>query len=212
MTPMLKLLDSRVGQEAYLRILSQRLAVSEEVLGEELGWRSRFTTSARAGQHRRDSSFKVPIMEEVVLHILVHYPQWLDKLGDDQVLGNFEHRGLQQVAQLLLKYSSDTGNVDLSKLLLDLEDEGMRELLSSWSLEECPWPEDVARLRLSEYLEGIKNRERSRVDELKRLQQEIQTAEQNQNETLLEELLSRKAALLADGATNKANLSERETV
>lgn len=210
-TPMLKLLDSRVGQEAYLRILSQRLSVSEDVLHEELGWRSRFSTGTQVLQHRNLAS-KVPTMEEVVLHILVHYPQWMDALSDTQVLGNFEHRGLLQVAQLLLKYSSETGNVDLGGLLVDLEDEGLRQLISAWSMEACPWPEDVARLRLGEYLEGIKGRKRSRVEELKRLQQEIQAAEQNQNEPLLEELLNRKAALLANKASDKANLSEGETV
>ena len=97
-------------------------------------------------------------------------------------------------------------------LLVDLEDEGLRQLISAWSVEACPWPEDVARLRLGEYLEGIKGRKRSRVEELKRLQQEIQAAELNQNEPLLEELLNRKAALLANKASDKANLSEGETV
>jgi DNA primase len=210
-TPMLKLVDSRVGQEAYLRILSRRLDVSEEVLREELGLRGGFSTTVKMRQHR-DPASRVPIMEEVVLHILIHYPQWIDVLSDPQVLGNFEHRGLRQVAELLLKYSSETGNVDLGRLLVDLEGEGLRELVSGWSLESCPWTEEVARLRLGEYLEGIKGRKRSRTEELKRLQQEIQTAEQNQNELLLAELLSRKAALLANRATSKAKLSEGETV
>ncbi len=210
-TPMLKLLDSRVAQEAYLRILSQRLAVSEEVLQEELGWRRRFPTGPQVRQYR-DPGPKVPTMEEVVLRILFHYPQWMDALSDTQVLGDFEHRGLKQVGQLLLKFSSETGNVDLGKLLLDLEDEGLREVVSGWSLEASPWPKDVARLRLREYIEGIQSRKRSRSEKLKRLQQEIQAAEQNKNEPLLEELLNRKAALLADRAKNKANLSEGEMV
>jgi DNA primase len=210
-TPMLKLIDSRVVQEAYLRMLSQRLAVSEEVLHEELGWRPRFSTAARVRQ-QRDPGTKVPTMEEVVLRILVHYPQWTDALSDTQVLGNFEHRGLQRLAQLLLKYSSETGNVDLGRLLVELEDEGLQELVSGWSLEASPWLEDVARLRLHEYLEGIKSRKGNRVEELKRLQQEIQAAEQSQNESLLEELLNRKAALLASKAKDKANLSKGEMV
>ncbi len=210
-TPMLKLLDSRVGQEAYLRFLSQRLDVSEEVLQEELGLHRRFASSAQV--HRpRDSGKRVPTMEEVVLQILIHFPQWIDALSDNQVLSNFENRGLHKVAQLLLQYSSETGNVDLGRLLLELEDEGLRKLLSGWSLESCPWPEDFARLRLSEYLEGIKSRQKSRVEKLKRLQQEIQAAERNQNEPLLEKLLNRKAALLADKATDKAQISEGETI
>ena len=81
--------------------------------------------------------------------------------------------------------------------------------MSGWSLETCPWPEDVARLRLGEYIEGIKSRQKSRVE---KLQQEIQAAERNQNEPLLEKLLHRKAALLADKATDKAQISEGETI
>ncbi len=210
-TPMLRALDSRVGQEGYMRFLSQRLAVSEEVLQEELGWRSRLPTRSQVRQQRGPGT-KVPTMEEVVLRILVHYPQWLDVLNDNQILANFEHQGLQQVSQLLLKYSSRTGNLDLGRLLLDLEDEGLRKLISGWCLEVSPWPEDVAGLRLREYIDGIKNRKRSRLEELKRLQQEIHAAELNQNESLLEELLNRKAALLADKTNDKANLAKGEMV
>ncbi len=128
------------------------------------------------------------------------------------MLGNFKNEGLQQVARLLLKYSSETGNVDFGRLLLDLEDEEVRKTVSGWSLEASPWSEDVAQLRLQEYLEGIKARGSSRGEELKRLQQEIQAAEQSQNESLLEELLLRKASLLTGKVNDKANLSKGEMV
>jgi DNA primase len=210
-TPMLRLLDSRVTQEAYLRKLSQRLDVSEEVLLEELDWQ-RTTTGTAKIQYHRVLDAKVASMEEVVVRILVHYPQWIELLVEDQVLDNFKNTGLHQVARLLLKYSSETGNVDWGRLLLELEDDGLRKMVSGWSLEASPWSEDVAQLRLREYLEGIKSGKSSRAEELTRLQQEIQAAEQSQNESLLEELLLRKAALLTGKANDKANLSKGEMV
>jgi DNA primase len=210
-TPMLRLLDSRVTQEAYLRMLSQRLDVSEEVLLEELDWQ-RTTTGTAKIQYHRVLDAKVASMEEVVVRILVHYPQWIELLVEDQVLDNFKNTGLHQVARLLLKYSSETGNVDWGRLLLELEDDGLRKMVSGWSLEASPWSEDVAQLRLREYLEGIKSGKSSRAEELTRLQQEIQAAEQSQNESLLEELLLRKAALLTGKANDKANLSKGEMV
>jgi DNA primase len=210
-TPMLKLLDSSITQEGYLRLLSQRLAVSEEVLYEELGWRPGSTRVER-GRQSRDSDTKVPTMEEVVLRILVNYPQWVSVLDDGQILDNFDDQSLRKLAQLLLKYSSESGNLDLSGLLLDLENEDSRRTVSSWSVETSPWPEDIARLRLQEYLEGIRVRKGRREDQLKRIQQEIQAAEQSQNEQLLAELLSKKAALLAGNSNDKANLSKGEMV
>ena len=210
-TPMLKLLDSPITQEGYLRMISQRLGVSEEVLYEELGWRTGSIRIEKSGQSR-DSDTKVPTMEEVVLRILVNYPQWVSVLDDSQVLDSFDDKSLRKLAQLLVRYSSKSGNLDLSGLLLDLENEDSRRAVSSWSVEMSPWPEDIARLRLQEYLEGIRARRSRRQDQLKRLQQEIQAAEQSQNEQLLTELLSKKAALLAGNSNDKANLSKGEMV
>jgi hypothetical protein len=133
-------------------------------------------------------------------------------LDGGRILDNFDDQSLRKLAQLLLKYSSESGNLDLSGLLLDLENEDSRRTVSSWSVETSPWPEDIARLRLQEYLEGIRVRKGRREDQLKRIQQEIQAAEQSQNEQLLAELLSKKAALLAGNSNDKANLSKGEMV
>jgi DNA primase len=197
--PMLSLLDSPVARESYLRILSLRLGASEEALQEELG-----LGAPRGGtggiQQRYPREARVPPMEEVVLRILIHYPQWIPELEKEEVLDEFEGTAWREIARLLLKWYGNTGNLDLSGLLVEFQSEELRSMVSGWSLESSPWPEDVARLRLGEYLEGIKARKRRQLDDLRRLQQEIEAAEQSQNETLLAELLAKKAALLAKKA------------
>ncbi|MFP3869476.1 MAG: DNA primase [Syntrophobacteria bacterium] len=210
-SPVLRLVDSSVTREAYVRLLSQHLGVSEEVLCEELGW-FRGVTSARVSEGRRDKGGRVPSMEEVIVRILIHYPQWIPALDEGEVIDHFEDRVWQKVASLLLKHCSADGNVDLAGLLLEVQDEGVRKAMTAWSLETSPWEEHIAQLRLQEYLDGIRARKGSRKDELKRLQHEIRAAEQSQNEELVQELLTRKAALLATRADGKANLSKRETL
>jgi DNA primase len=214
-TPMLKLLDSRVTQEGYLRMLDQRLGVSEEVLWAELGL-DRTSRVVTARGPMPDRAARIPAWEEEIVRILVHYPNWIPLLEKSCALDNFQVNPWVEVAGLLSKHYQEGGNLALSGLLMDLEDEDLRNLISGWSLESSPWREDEAQARLQEYLEGIGSRRRQLQDELKRLREEIRAAERSQNQTriaeLLAELQAKKEALLAKEANDKANLSKGEMV
>jgi hypothetical protein len=149
-------------------------------------------------------------MEEVVVRILVHHPSRIPLLTETGVLDDFEGKDWQELGRLLAKYYRTGGILDLGGLLVELAREDLRRLVSSWSLEENPWSEENASLRLHEYIEGIKGRKRRRLDDLRRLQQEIRTAEEGGDEARLRELLARKAALAAKRVHGKANLSKGE--
>ena len=214
-TPMLKLLDSRVTQEGYLRLLDQRLGVSEEVLWAELGMdRTSRVVTARGPKPERTT--RIPAWEEEIVRILVHYPNWIPLLEKSSALDDFQVNPWVEIAGLLSKHYQEGGNLALSGLLMDLEDEDLRNVISGWSLESSPWREEEARARLGEYLEGIGSRRRQLQDELKRLKEEIRAAERSQDQTriaeLLAELQAKKAALLAKKANDKANLSKGEMV
>jgi DNA primase len=212
-TPMLKLLDSRVTQEGYLRMLDQRLGVSEEVLRAELGLDSTSRVVTARGP-KPDRATRIPAWEEEIVRILVHYPNWIPLLEKSSALDDFQVNPWVEVAGLLTKHYQESGNLALSGLLMDLEDEDLKNLISGWSLESSPWREEEAHARLREYLEGIGSRRRQLQDELKRLREEIRAAERSQNQTriaeLLAELQAKKAALLAKEANDKANLSKGE--
>jgi hypothetical protein len=117
---------------------------------------------------------------------------------------------------LITSYDRETGTLDLSGLLVEVREEALRRLISLWSVEASPWPEQDARNRLQEYLQGIQARKRRLEDDLKRLKQEIKAAESSDNESLLAELLAeflaKKSALLAREANGNANLSKGEMV
>ncbi len=214
-TPMLKLLDSRVTQEGYVRLLDQRLGVSEEVLWAELGLdRTSRVVTARGPKPERAT--RIPAWEEEIVRILVHYPNWIPLLEKSSALDDFQVNPWVEIAGLLTKHHQEGGKLALSGLLMDLEDEDLRNMISGWSLESSPWREEEAHARLREYLEGIRSRRRHLQDELKRLKEEIRAAERSQDQTriaeLLAELQAKKAALLAKEANDKANLSKGETV
>jgi DNA primase len=208
--PLLKLLDSRVEQESYLQVLTRRLGVSEEVLRQELGlvgtpearWERR-----RAGQRNQT---RVPAMEEVVARILVHYPGLIPLLTKAGVLDEFEGKEWRGLGRLLEKHYRTGGILDMGGLLVELTSEDLRRRVSSWSLEDSPWSEENAILRLREYIEGIKGRKGRRLDDLRRLQHEIRIAEEKRDEARLSELLARKAALVARRVRGKANLIKGE--
>ena len=214
-TPMLKLLDSRVTQEGYLRLLDQRLGVSEEVLWAELGM-DRTSRVVAARGPKPDRATRVPAWEEEIVRILVHYPNWIPLLERSSALDDFQVNPWVEIAGLLTKHYQEGGNLALSGLLMELEDEDLRNVISGWSLESSPWREEEAHARLREYLEGIGSRRRQLQDELKRLKEEIRAAERSQDQTriaeLLAELQAKKAALLAKEANDKANLSKGEMV
>jgi DNA primase len=88
-TPMLKLLDSRVTQEGYVRLLDQRLGVSEEVLWAELGMdRTSRVVAARGA--KQDRARRIPAWEEEIVRILVHYPNWIPLLEKSSAIDDFQ--------------------------------------------------------------------------------------------------------------------------
>jgi DNA primase len=214
-TPMLKLLDSRVTQEGYLRMLDQRLGVSEEVLWAELGL-DRTSRVGTARGPKPDRATRILAWEEEIVRILVHYPNWIPLLEKSSALDNFQVNPWVEVAGLLIKHYQEGGNLALSGLLMDLQDDDLKNVISGWSLESSPWREEAAQARLREYLEGIGSRRRQLQDELKRLREEIRAAERSQDQSriaeLLAELQAKKAALLAKEVNDKANLSRGEMV
>jgi len=214
-TPMLRLVDSRVTQEGYLRMLDQRLGVSEEVLRAELDLGKR-VSPASAGGRKVAQEQRIPVWEEEILRILVHYPNWIPVLEESSALDDFQGKTWLEIGRLLTKHYQEGGNLDLSGLLMDLQGDQLRNLISAWAMEVSPWREEVAYARLRDYLEGVTSRRRRLEDDLKRLKEEIQAAERSQNVTLMAELLAelqaKKAALLAGKANNEANLSEGEMV
>ncbi len=199
-TPMLRLLDSPIAQEGYLRILDQRLGVSEEVLRAELAMTASRRPSTAAPQ-KREKEPELPDWEEGVIRILVNYPHWIPTLEDSSALESFQRKDWAEVGRLLIKYYREGGKLDLSGLLMDVQNEQIRNLISSWSLETSPWREEDAHARLREYFAGISSSRRRLQDDLKRLKEEIQAAEGRRDEKLMAELLAelqaKKAALLA---------------
>jgi hypothetical protein len=208
--PVLKLLDSGVERESYLQLLTRRLNVSEEALRQELGLGG--TSEAEWGRRLAEApgGGRVPAMEEVVLRILVHYPKHIPLVRETGVIENFEGREWQRLGRLLEKHWGEGGILDVGGLLVDLDDEELRRQVSSWSVEEKPWSEEDASLRLREYIGGIRGRKRRRLDELRRLQEEIRAAEERRDEVLLRDLLAKKAALAARKAHGKADLTKGE--
>ena len=199
-TPMLRLLDSPIAQEGYLRVLDQRLGVSEEVLRAELALTSPHRSSVAASQ-KREKEGELPEWEEGIIRILVNYPQWIPTLEESSALESFQRKDWANVGRLLIKYYREGGKVDLSGLLMDVQSEQIRNLITSWSLETSPWREADADVRLREYYAVISSSRRRLQDELKRLKEEIQAAEGRRDEKLMAELLAelqaKKAALLA---------------
>ena len=199
-SPMLRLFDSPIAQEAYIRVLDQRLGVSEEVLRAELALTIDRRPSAAASQ-RREKEGELPEWEEGIIHILVNYPQWIPTLAESSALESFQRKDWAEIGRLLIKYHGGGGKLDLSGLLMDVQKEQIRNLISSWSLETSPWREEDAHVRLREYYAVINSSRRRLQDELKRLKEEIQAAEDRRDDNLMAELLAelqaKKAALLA---------------
>jgi len=199
-TPMLKLLDSPVTQEGYLRFLDQRLGVSEEVLRAELALTG-LRRQADVTFEKRVKEPELPEWEEGIIRILVNYPQFIPTLEENSALESFHRKDWAELGRLLIKYYREGGKLDLSGLLLDVQNEQIRNLISSWSLETSPWREEDAHVRLREYYAVITSSRRRLQDELKKLKEKIQAAERSRDEKLMAELLAelqdKKAALLA---------------
>jgi DNA primase len=214
-TPMLRLLDSPVAQEGYLRVLDQRLGVSEEALRAELA-ASGVSRPALKSYRKREKEGELPRWEEGIIRILVNYPHWIPTLEESSALKSFQEKDWAEVGQLLLKHYQEGGKLDLSGLLMDLKNEQIRNMISSWSLERSPWREEDAHSRLREYFAGISSSRRRLQDDLKRLKEEIKAAEGRQDDKLMAELLAelqaKKAALLAGEVNDEANLSKGEMV
>jgi hypothetical protein len=174
--------------------------VSEEVLRAELALTSPHRSSVAASQ-KREKEGELPEWEEGIIRILVNYPHWIPTLEESSALESFQRKDWAEVGGLLIKYYREGGKLDLSGLLMDVQSEQIRNLITSWSLETSPWREADADVRLREYYAVISSSRRRLQAELKRLKEEIQAAEGRRDEKLMAELLAelqaKKAALLA---------------
>jgi DNA primase len=206
--PLLKLLDAGVEQESYLQLLTRRLNVGEEALRQELGLGR--TAEAEWGRTVAEAPRGVPTMEEVVVRILVHYPKHIPVVREAGVIEDFEGSDWQKLGRLLEKHCGEGGILDVGGLLVDLDNEELRRQVSSWALEQKPWSEEDAGLRLREYIGGIRERRGQRSDELRRLQEAIRAAEERRDEVVLRDLLAKKGALAAKRSHGKANLTKGE--
>jgi DNA primase len=177
--PMVERIRNRIIRESYVKKLSERVALKEEVVLDAM------RSSPKRGEGRREELKQViqkkmyPKTEEAILQIMLHFTHTIPEIAEDGVLEDFENEKLRTAADILAS----------------LEDDELRSKISEWAFLDGTFEGASLEKTLRDCFRKIKMRKLKRDEEA--LLRRIKEVERGNQQDLLGELLAKRQHLMA---------------
>ena len=197
---LLRRIPEGVRRSFYVKALAEKVGLQETVLYEMV--------KAPSKEAHRDKDVQepparqsFPKSEEMIIHLMIRYPEVIPKISGEGVLGEFENLFLKKMAQGLEAFYQKRGKLDLAEALGSFE-EDLRKELSAFALQELGLGEGDREKTLKDCIQRI--RERRFKQDRGALLRRIKEAEKNPGEKGLEALLwERQELVRKEGASGK---------
>ena len=181
----LQLMDNHVGRAVYTRELAQRLDVNESAILEQVG--SSKQQHRKPGKPRHQSvapgSCK---LEEALVGMMLQSPEVIDAFDAKEMVESIQNDDLKCIGKMILDGVSKSPPRAGADLVGQTEDPKIRNLISSLITREESWTRENCFKVVRQYRSYIqRNYARS-------LSKQIKAAEQANDESLLEKLLTEK--------------------
>jgi len=121
-------MPQKIRQDFYIKSLAERLDLQASLLYEMLQSPRQDRAKIEKDLKKRSVEKSFPKSEEVVLRLMVHYPEMIRIISQEGVLKEFESPGLQRMAFELEKFYQKKGTLDLGEALGDLEEDLRKKL------------------------------------------------------------------------------------
>jgi DNA primase len=196
--PLLEIHDS-VARSIYIQYLAERLNVNEAAILEKLQSGKNKIQQVIPGNRPPPGDGRPPIednpdsvnsemirIERQIVSMMLNSPEVLPEIKKRNVLTYFSDKGLRDIAELVLEHPVH-GNEDLSRLMNQVTSTAHKNLIASLVIkDDCRNLNQCAQL-LSQFINGIEKRQNTLLNQ-------IRSAQESNDETLLFELLRKKQA------------------
>jgi DNA primase len=200
--PMVERIRNPIVRESYVKKLSERLVLKEEVILDAMRTlpqrRERRREELKQAIHKK----MYPKTEETILEIMLRFNHLIPQIADDGVLEDFENQQLKMVAKTLKEIYFEKGAVVIPDILAYVKDDELRNRVSKWAFLDGTFEGASLNKTLKDCFRKVK------MDKLKRdeeaLLSRIKQVEKEDRQDLLGELLEKRQHLM----TRERDLTE----
>jgi DNA primase len=184
-------ISDKIRRDFYVKALAERLDVQESFLYEML--RSSSKEASQVGEDLKRSSKErgFPKSEEMVVRLMVHYPEFIPVLSKEEIFKEFESPILQKMAVALKDLYQRKGRLDLPEAIANVE-EDLKGRLCEFVFQESGLEGNREKI-LEDCIQKI--REERIKKEKGELQKRIKEADKQQEDKGLNPLLEQKLEL-----------------
>jgi DNA primase len=190
--PLFAAVRQPVLRSEYLRLVADRLSLSEEVIQKQWLHGNRDAVKPSRTPQRRSFEPRFPqtqTLEERIVRLMVHHPDLIPDVAASGAVAYFEEVGLKTVAEAILQSPHPPGNPFQAAAVYDgLTDVGLQELFTRLLLEESGMEEP--RVQLRDWLEMVARRKRKQ--EGQDLNEALRQADQEGDLSRTLDILSKK--------------------
>lgn len=182
-------IPEKIRRDFYVKILAERLEVSESTLHEIISSLSKDRTGPSTPVSQLPSLEQFPKAEEMLIRLLIHHPELIPMVSKEGVLHEFENPILKRLGLTLEDLYKEKERLDLPEVLEGLEKD-LSERLRKYVFEETGIERNHLEKVLKDCIQKIHQRKLKR--EGKELLKRIQEMEKKREAEGLEALLSRR--------------------
>ena len=187
-----------VQRNLFIKRVSEKVGIDQGILKSEVGKKLVHRPSP-SGQ-RAIPAKKREIVDQIelnLIHMMMEYPDRIPVVAHERIFDYFLSRPLKDIGESVMQSYHAGENKNLSHIINDLADQGIREKLLKLTVEERPYDDDVI---IDKILEDTIKKIRLRWYKMKRksLQGELIKAQQMGDMQLCESLVMEKGRLLQE--------------
>jgi DNA primase len=128
-------IPNRIRKNFYIKVLAERLGLSESLLMESPRFSSKDRSKVEEGLKQQSVERDFPKSEEMVVRLMVHTPELIPAITEEGILREFESPVLRRMAEGLETLFQKRGRLDLAEAL-GCFDEDLKERLGAFAFRE----------------------------------------------------------------------------
>jgi DNA primase len=120
---LLSKISDKIRRDFYVKALAERLDIQEPFLYEMLQSSSKGASQSGENLKRSSVEKRFPRSEEMVVRLMVHHPEWIPILSEEEIFKEFESPILQKIAEVLKDLYQEKGRLDLPEAIAHVEED-----------------------------------------------------------------------------------------
>lgn len=165
-------IPDKIRREFYIKALAERLNLQDSLLYEMLHTLPRDRTKAEEVLKKPLVRRSFPKSEEMVVRLMVHHPELIPVILEEDVLEEFESPVLQEMAITLIGLYQKKGRLDLAEALGEMEGD-LKKRLCEFALEESGLEKEYRQKMLEDCIRKIRAERlrKNRVELIRRIRE-----------------------------------------